>query len=141
MMQRPARVQKSLKACGLAGIKTSPGIGTYTRVENVEGDQAQVSSICRFWHAAWVWTQAQGPDWPPRAPRFKVSVQNLQILGTQPRTSPVRGVGASKKSKTKSSRNLVCLVWKLFPHPRRVFLSYLELRSAHIRKKHVFPQN
>ena len=34
----------------------------------------------------------------------------------------------------KSSQNEVCLVWKMFPHLGRVFLSYLEVRSSHILK-------
>ena len=37
---------------------------------------------------------------PPRAPRFKASVQNLEILGTRPRSGPVRGGGDSKNGQT-----------------------------------------
>ena len=39
-------------------------------------------------------------------------------------------------SRTKSSRNGVCLVWKMLPHPWRLFLCYLELHSAHILQNH-----
>ena len=41
---------------------------------------------------------------------------------------------APKKSEKSSSQNRVCLVWKMFPHPWRHFLAYLELHSAHILK-------
>ena len=44
------------------------------------------------------------------------------------------GCAGSKKLKKISSHNWVCLVWKMFPHPWRLFLSYLEIPSAHIRK-------
>ena len=44
-----------------------------------------------------------------------------------------RGGGSEKVGK-KSSQNGVCLVWKMLPHPWRVFLCYLELHSAHILK-------
>ena len=46
-----------------------------------------------------------------------------------------RGFGGRKSRKKKSSQNGVCLVWKMFLHPWRVFLYYLEVRSAHISKK------
>ena len=40
----------------------------------------------------------------------------------------------SKISIFQKSWEWVCLVWKMFPHPWRLFLTYLEVPSAHIWK-------
>ena len=68
------------------------------------------------------------------APRPAPQGQSRVSWDTGHRASVQGGEGGPKNRRKKSSQKVVCLVWKMFPHPGRVFLSYLELRSAHIRQ-------